>query len=64
MTFLTKNMAANDIAEDVFNIERYCKDHNVNNITKSSMICRSKKHLQHKVKAMKKMLINRCKNYV
>ena len=58
-----KNMSANNIAEGIINIVRYCKEHNVNNITISSLICRSQKHFQHKVNAVNTMLMNRCKNY-
>ena len=58
-----KNMSANDIAEGIINIGRYCKEHNVNNVTISSLICRSQKHLQHRVNAVNTMLMNRCKNY-
>ena len=58
-----KNMSANDIAEGVINIGRYCKDHNVNNVTISSLICRFQKHLQHRGNAVNTMLMNRCKNY-
>ena len=36
-----KNISANDIAEDIINIGRYCKEHNVNNVTMSSLICGS-----------------------
>ena len=36
-----KNMSKNYIAEDIINIGRYCKEHNVNNATISSLICRS-----------------------
>ena len=57
-----KNMSANDIAEGIINIGRYCKEHNVNNVTISSLICRSQKHLQHRVNAVNTMLMNRCKN--
>ena len=28
-----KNMSANDVAEVIINIGRYCKEHNVNNVT-------------------------------
>ena len=56
-------MSANNIAEGIINIGRYCKEHNVNNITISSLICRSQKHFQHKVNAVNTMLMNRCKNY-
>ena len=28
-----KNMSANDISRGVFDIKRYCKEHNVNNVT-------------------------------
>ena len=58
-----KNMSANDIAEGIINIGRYCKEHNVNNVTISSLICRSQKHLQHRVNAVNTMLMNRCRNY-
>ena len=57
-------MSANDIAEGIINIGRYCKVHNVNNVTICSLICRSQKHLQHRLSAMNTMLINRCKSYV
>ena len=40
-----KNMSANDIAESIINIGRYCEEHNVNNATVSSLICRFQKHL-------------------
>ena len=52
-----------DIAEAITNIGRYCKEHNVSNVTIPSLICRSQKHLQHKVNAVNTMLINRCKIY-
>ena len=55
-----KNISANDIAEGIINIRRYCKEHNVNNVTISSLKCRSQKHLQHRVNII---LMNRCKNY-
>ena len=58
-----KNMSANDIAEGIINIGSYYKEHNVNNATISSLICRPQKHFQHKVNAVNKMLMNRCKNY-
>ena len=58
-----KNMPANDIAEGIINIGRYCKEHNVNNITISSLICRSQKHSPLKVNALNTMLMNRCKSY-
>ena len=57
-----KNMSVNDIAEGIINIGRYCKEHNVN-ITISSLICRSQRHIQHKMNAVKTMLMNRCKTY-
>ena len=57
-------MSANDKAEGIINIGRYCKEHNVNNVTISSLIYRSQKHLQHKVNAVNTMLMNRCRNYV
>ena len=47
-----KNMSANDIVE-----------YNVNNVTISSLICRSQKHFQHRVNAVNTMLMNRCKNF-
>ena len=56
-------MSANDIAEGIINIGRYSKEHNVNNASISSLICRPQKHFQHKVDAVNKMLMNRCKNY-
>ena len=58
-----KNMSANDIAEGIINIGRYCKEHNVNNVTISSLICRSQKHFQHRLNAVNTMLMNRCKNF-
>ena len=58
-----QNMSADDIAEGIINIGRYCKEHSVNNVTISSLICRSQKHLQHKVNAVNTMLMNRCRNY-
>ena len=58
-----KIMSVNDIAEGIINTERYCKEHDVNNVTISSLICRSQKHLQHRVNAVNTMLMNRCKNY-
>ena len=58
-----KNMLANDIAESIINIGRYCKEHNVNDATVSSLICRSQKHLQHEVNPVNTILMNRCKNY-
>ena len=36
-----KNMSAKDIAEGSINIGRNCEEHNVNNLTISSLICRS-----------------------
>ena len=36
-----KNMSANDMAEGIINIGRYCKEDNVNNVTMPSLICRS-----------------------
>ena len=45
-------MSANDIAEGITNVGRYCKDHKVNNVTIFSLICGSQKHLQHKVNAV------------
>ena len=62
MTFLTKT-SASDIAEGIINFGRYCKEHNFNNVTISSLICRSQRHLQHKVNAVNTMSINKCKNY-
>ena len=60
-----KNMSANDIAEGIINIGRYSKEHNVNIVTISSLICRSHSqiHFQQKVNAVNTMLMNRCKNY-
>ena len=58
-----KNMSANDIAEGIINNGRYCKEHDVNNVTISSLICRSQKNLQHRVNAVNTMLMNSCKNY-
>ena len=58
-----KNMSANDIAEGIINIGGYCKEHNVNNVTISSLICTSQKSLQHRVNAVNTMLMNRCKTY-
>ena len=58
-----RNMSANDIAEGIINIRRYCKEHNVNNVTISSLICRSQIDFQHKVNAVSTMLMNRCKDY-
>ena len=58
-----KNMWANDIGEGIINIGGYCKEHNVDNVTISSLLCRSQKHLQYNVNAVNTMLINRCKNY-
>ena len=57
-----KNMSANDIEQGIINIGRYCREH-VNNVTKSSLICRSQKHLQHRANTVNTMLMNRCKNY-
>ena len=56
-------MSANNIEEGIINIGSYYKEHNVNNATISSLICRPQKHFQHKVNAVNKMLMNRCKNY-
>ena len=56
-------MSANDIEEGIINTGRYYKEHNVNNVTISSLIYRSQKHLQHRVNAVKTMLMNRCKSY-
>ena len=58
-----KNMSANGIVEGSSNIDRYCNEHDVNNATRSSLTCRSQKHLQHKVNAVNTMLMNRCNNY-
>ena len=58
----SKNMSANDIAESIINIGRYFKEHNVNNVTISSLIRRSQKYFQHKMKAVNTMLMNKCKN--
>ena len=52
---------ANDITMGIINIGRYCKEHNFNNVTISSLIYRSQKHLQHKLNAVNTMLMNRCK---
>ena len=41
-----KNMSANDIAEDIINIGRYYKEHNVNNTTISSLIA-GRKNIFH-----------------
>ena len=57
-----KNMSENGIAEGIINIGRYCKEHNVNNATISSLTCRSQKHFQHRVNAVNTMLMNRCKS--
>ena len=57
-----KNMSASDIAKGIINTGRYFKEH-VKNVTISSLICRSQKHLQHRVNAVNTMLMNRCKNY-
>ena len=45
------------------NVRRHCKHHNVNNVTTSSLIYSSQKHLQHKVNAVNTMLMNRSKNH-
>ena len=58
-----KNMSANDMAECIVNIGRYSKEHNVNNVTISSLICRSQIHFQDKVNAVNTVLMNRYKNY-
>ena len=58
-----KNMSANDMAECIVNIGRYSKEHNVNNVTISSLICRSQIHFQDKVNAVNTILMNRYKNY-
>ena len=58
-----KSMSANCIAEGIINIGRYYQEHNDNNFTISSLICRSQKHYQHKVNAVDTMLISRCKKY-
>ena len=55
-------MSANDIAEGIINIGRYCKEHNVNNVTISSLICGSQIHFKHKVNVVNTMLMNRCKD--
>ena len=55
-------MPVNDIAEGVINIGIYCKKHDVNNLTITSLICRSQRHLKHKVITVNIMLMNRCKN--
>ena len=57
-----KNMSANDIAEGIINIWRYFKQHNVNNVTISSLIRRSQKYFQHEMNAVNTMSMNRCKN--
>ena len=56
-------MSANDIVQGISNIGRYCNEHDVNNVTRPSLICRSQKHLQHEVNAMNTMLMNRCNSY-
>ena len=56
-------MSAYDITEGIINIGRYCKEYNVKNVTMSSLICRSQRHLQHKVNAVNTMVINRCKRH-
>ena len=58
-----KNMSANDIAEGIINTGRYCKEHDVNNVTISSLIYRSQIHFQHKVNAANTILMNRYKYY-
>ena len=60
---ISKTCQQIDLAEGIIKIGRYCKEHNVNNVTISSLICRSQKHLQHRVNAVNTMLMNRCKNY-
>lgn len=40
-----KKLSANDIAEGIINIGRYFQEHNANNVTISSLIWRSQKHL-------------------
>ena len=61
MTFLTKHVS--DIAEGIINTGRYCKEHNINNVTISLLICRSQRHLQHEVYAVNTVSMNRCKGY-
>ena len=48
------HIGCNDISnkKGIINIGRYCKEHNVNNVTISSLICRSQKHFQHKMNAV------------
>ena len=58
-----KSMSVNNIAEGIINIGRYYMEHNVNNVTISSLICRSQTQYQHKVNPVNTMLMNRCKDY-
>lgn len=57
-----KSLSANDIAESIINIGKYCEGYNVNNFTISSLINRPQKHLKHKLDAANTMLMNRRKN--
>ena len=56
-----RSMSANDIAEGIIKVGKYCKEHNVNDAAISSLICRSQFHLQQKINAVNTMLKNRCK---
>ena len=55
-----RSMSANDIAEGIIKVGKYCKEHNVNYVAISSLICRSQFHLQQKINAVNTMLKNRC----
>ena len=61
MTFLTKNISVNDMAESIINIGRFCKEDNVNNVAISSSVWRPQRYLQHKMNAVNTMLMNRLK---
>ena len=56
-----RSMSANDIAEGIIKVGKYCKEHNVNDVAISSLICRSQFHLQQKINAVNTMLKNICK---
>ena len=58
-----KSMSANDIAQGIINIGRYCKEKNVNDVLISSLICRAQPNLQNKVNEVNKILFNTCKLY-
>ena len=56
-----RSMSADDIAEGIIKVGKYCKEHNVNDVAISSLIYRLQFHLQQKINAVNTMLKNRCK---